>query len=119
MDDQQLRQEIGDQDRILLVFAYLGPLAVFSLVAGRKEFVKWHAKQGVLLSIAVAAIWIAARGVYLLLRPKLWPLFSALFGVAAGLTALGVLLLMFLCLVRALEGERFKVPLLGDLADAL
>jgi uncharacterized membrane protein len=119
VDDQHLRQEIGDQDRILLVFAYLGPLALFALVAGRKEFVKWHAKQGVLLSVAVAAVWIAARGVYLLLRPKLWPLFSALFGAAAAMTALGLLLLVFLCLVRALEGERFKVPLLGDLADAL
>ncbi len=119
MDGQQLRQEIGDQDRILLVFAYLGPLALFALVAGRKEFVKWHAKQGVLLSSAVAAVWIVARGLYLLLRPKLWPLFSALFGAAAAMTALGLLLLIFLCLVRALEGERFKVPLLGDLADAL
>jgi uncharacterized membrane protein len=119
MDEQQLRQEIGDQDRILLVFAYLGPLALFALVAGRKEFVKWHAKQGVLLSAFVAALWIVARGIYLLLRPKLWPLFSALFGAAAAMTALGLLLLVFLCLVRALEGERFKVPLLGDLADAL
>ena len=71
MDDQQLRQEIGDQDRILLVFAYLGPLALFALVAGRKEFVKWHAKQGVLLSTAVAALLIVARGIDLLLRPKL------------------------------------------------
>ena len=117
--DQHLNQEIGDQDRLLLVFAYLGPLAVFSLVASRKEFVKWHAKQGVLLSVALSAVWIAARGVYLLLRAKLWPLFGALFGAAAALTALGLLLLVFLCLVRALEGERFKVPLLGDLADAL
>ena len=32
---------------------------------------------------------------------------------------LGLVLVVFLCLVRALEGERFKVPLLGDLADAL
>jgi uncharacterized membrane protein len=119
MDDGQLRQEIGDQDRLLLVFAYLGPLALFALVASRKEFVKWHAKQGALLSCAVAALWIGARGIYLLLRPKLWLWLGTLFGAAAGLTALGLLLLVFLCLVRALEGERFKVPLLGDLADAL
>ncbi len=119
MDDKHLNPEIGDQDRLLLVFAYLGPLALFSLVASRKEFVKWHAKQGVLLSVAVAMVWIAARGAYLLVRGKLWALFGALFGVAAMLTGLGLVLLVFLCLVRALEGERFKVPLLGDLADAL
>lgn len=119
MDDQHLNPEIGDQDRLLLVFAYLGPLALFALVASRKEFVKWHAKQGVLLSCAVAVVWIAARGVYLLIRERLWPLFGALFSTAAALTALGLLLVVFLCLVRALEGERFKVPLLGDLADAL
>ena len=119
MGEQQLNQEIGDQDRLLLVFAYLGPLALFSLVASRKEFVKWHAKQGVLLSCSVAVLWIAARGVYLLIRAKLWPLLGALFSAAAALTALGVFLVVFLCLVRALEGERFKVPLLGDLADAL
>jgi len=71
VDDQRLTQEIGDQDRLLLVFAYLGPLALFSLVASRKEFVKWHAKQGVLLSVTVAVVWVAGRGVYLLLRDKL------------------------------------------------
>ena len=119
MGEQHLNQEIGDQDRLLLVFAYLGPLALFSLVASRKEFVKWHAKQGVLLSCTVAVLWIAARGVYLLIRAKLWPLFGALFSAAAALTALGLVLVVFLCLVRALEGERFKVPLLGDLVDAL
>lgn len=119
MDEQHLTQEIGDQDRVLLVFAYLGPLALFALVASRKEFVKWHAKQGGLLALSVSTIWIGARGLYLLLRPKLWPLLGSLFGVASALTALGLLLLVFLCLVRALEGERFKIPLLGDLADAL
>jgi uncharacterized membrane protein len=119
VDDRPLTQEVGDQDRLLLVFAYLGPLALFSLVASRKEFVKWHAKQGVLLSAAVAVLWIVARGLYLLLRAKLWPLVGALFTLAAALTALGLALLAFLCLVRALEGERFKIPLLGDLADAL
>jgi uncharacterized membrane protein len=119
VDQAHLTQELSDQDRLLLVFAYLGPLGVFSLVASRKEFVKWHAKQGVLLSVAVAAIWIVARGLYLLVRAKLWALVGAMFGAAAALTGLGLLLLVFLCVVRALEGERFKIPMLGDLADAL
>ncbi|HZN55706.1 MAG TPA: hypothetical protein VFB67_10355 [Candidatus Polarisedimenticolaceae bacterium] len=119
MDDRHLAQELSDQDRLLLVFSYLGPLALFALVAGRKEFVKWHARQGALLSLAVAVLWIGARGAYLLVRAKLWPLLGGLFWVAAAATGLGVALLIFLCIVRALEGERFKVPLLGDLADAL
>jgi uncharacterized membrane protein len=119
MDDRPLNQEIGDQDRILLVFAYLGPLALLSLVASRKEFVKWHAKQGMLLSVSAAAVWIGARGVYLIFRGRLWPLFGGLLQVVAAVTALGLVLLVLLCLVRALEGERFKIPLLGDLADAL
>jgi uncharacterized membrane protein len=72
-----------------------------------------------LLSVSSAAIWIVARGVYLLFREKLWPLFGALLEAMAAMTALGLVLLVFLCLVRALEGERFKIPLLGDLADAL
>jgi len=119
MDQGHLTQELTDQDRLLLVFAYLGPLGLLALVAGRKEFVKWHAKQGVLLSLIVAGLWIVARGVYLLIRAKLWALLGTLFAGAAALTGLGVILVVFLCIVRALEGERFKVPLIGDLADEL
>ena len=119
MEQGHLTQELTDQDRLLLVFAYLGPLGLFSLVAGRKEFVKWHAKQGVLLSLIVAGLWIVTRGIYLLIRAKLWALLGALFEGVAALTGLGVVLVVFLCIVRALEGERFKVPLIGDLADEL
>jgi uncharacterized membrane protein len=114
-----LSPELTDQDKILLVFAYLGPLALFSLVAGRKEFVKWHAKQGALLSLAIALVWIVARGLYLLVQGKLWALFATLFWGGTALTALGLCLLVLLCVVRALEGERFKIPVLGGLADAL
>jgi uncharacterized membrane protein len=114
-----LSPELTDQDKILLVFAYLGPLALFSLVAGRKEFVKWHAKQGALLSLAIALVWIVARGLYLLVQGKLWALFATLFWGGTALTALGLSLLVLLCVVRALEGERFKIPVLGGLADAL
>ena len=119
MESEPLAQELTDQDRVLLVFAYMGPLSLLTLIAARREFVKWHAKQGALLALVTAVLWIAARGVYLLVRGKLWALVGVLFGTAAALIALGLVLLLLFCVVRALEGERFKIPLLGDLVDAL
>ena len=119
METKDLAHELTDQDRLLLVLSYLGPMSIFSLAASRKEFVKWHAKQGTLLSMTAAVLWVIARGLYLLVRAKLWALLGALFWIAAGLMLLGLALTVFLCIVRALEGERFKIPVLGDLADAL
>src|SRR5215831_17867218 len=116
MDPKPLAQELTDQDRVLLLFAYLGPLFLVALLAGRKEFVKWHAKQGALLALAVAVTWVAARGIYLLVQGKLWSLLSTLFWGGAALTGVGLTVLSLLCVVRALEGERFKIPILGDLA---
>jgi uncharacterized membrane protein len=119
--EERLTSELTDEDRILLLFAYLGPLAVVSLVASRKEFVKWHAKQGLLLLFVAAALYLLLRSVHLLLMQGPWLVrfLGGLFWTLVGLSALGLGVLLLLCVVRALEGERFKVPLLGDLADRL
>jgi uncharacterized membrane protein len=117
MEPETAAPEHTDQDRLLLVFAYLGPLAVFSLLATRREFVKWHAKQGLILFGVLASASILLRPVYLLLRRYLWWWISELFWATALLVGLGILLTMLLCIVRALEGERFRVPLIGDLVD--
>jgi uncharacterized membrane protein len=117
MESPELAGELSDQDRILLVFDYLGPLALFSLVASRRELVKWHARQGLLLTATVAALYVLVRPIYLLLRQYAWPFFADLFWATISLVGVGILLLMLMCVVRALEGERFKIPLLGDLAD--
>jgi uncharacterized membrane protein len=117
VESQKLAPEITDQDRLLLVFAYLGPLSLFSLLASRREFVKWHAKQGMLLSIIIAALVVLAKLVHLLLRRVLWAVLAELYWAGIALLGLGVVLALLLCIVRALEGERFKIPMLGDLAD--
>jgi len=115
---EHLVTELSDQDRILLVFDYLGPLALVSLVASKREFVKWHAKQGLLLSITVAAVYLVVRVVHWPLTQNRWTAFlGEVFWAGAMLLGLGVVVLVLLCIVRALEGERFKIPMLGDLAD--
>jgi uncharacterized membrane protein len=118
VDGENLTTELSDQDRLLLVFAYLGPLALVSLVASRREFVKWHAKQGLVVAVTLVALYIVLRAVHFLLD-RLWSVLGVLGWAAFALVFLGALVLLLLCIVRALEGERFKVPMLGDLADRL
>ena len=110
--------ELSDQDRVLLVFDYLGPLAVVSLLASRREFVKWHAKQGLLLFLAAMVIYVVLKPLWVLMD-WLLPFLGELFWACMGMIGVGLLLLMMFCVVRALEGERFKIPMLGELADRI
>jgi uncharacterized membrane protein len=120
METESLSQELSAQDRLLLVFGYIGPLALVALIASRREFVKWHAKQGLVLS----AIWWL---LYVLLHfldelrhsSGLLAAMASLLWVMAWLVVAGSVLAALVCIIRGLEGERFKIPLLGDLADRL
>ena len=119
MASDHLDQELTDQDRLLLVFGYLGPLALVSLLASRREFVKWHAKQGLVLSATLVALYPVLRFVHYILDSILWPVFGELFRVGIWLSVLGIFVMMLVCIIRALECERFRLPMLGDLADRL
>jgi len=119
MEDEQLDQAMTDQERLLLVFGYLGPLALVTLVASRREFVKWHAKQGLLLWAAVAALYPLVRLISFVLDRFFWQIFSELFRVGVWLSVVGIGVTLLVCVIRGLEGERFKLPLLGELADRL
>lgn len=119
MEPDTLSNEPTDQDRLLLVFSYLGPLAVFTLLATRREFVKWHAKQGLVLFGTLLALYGVLKPLHRILRRYFWWWIGELFWAVVWLVGLGILLTMLLCIVRALEGERFKIPVLGDVADWL
>ena len=119
MKAEELIQELSDQDRVLLVFGYLGPLALVSLIASRREFVKWHAKQGLALATTLVTLYYLLKLFAVWTEGFLWGFFSEFFWVAASLVVLGVVVLTLVCIVRGLEGERFKIPILGDLVDRL
>ena len=119
MGSESTSAELGDQDRILLVFGYLGPLAVLSLLASRREFVKWHAKQGLVLSCALAALYVLHRPARYIVEEFLWGFFAELYGAAVWLVMLGAAILILFCIIRGLEGERFKIPFIGEVTDRL
>jgi len=119
MEDEPLDQELSDQEKVLLVFGYLGPLALVSLITSRREFVKWHAKQGLALWVAVAALYPVVRLVQYVLDRFFWDIFGEIFRVGIWLSILGVVVALLVCVIRGLEGERFKLPFLGEVADRL
>ena len=104
------------QDRILLVLAYLGILALVPYLTARKEFVLWHARQGLLL-FGVSLVSLFGM---ILVNVVLWQLhwvLGVLFLVLLITSAFGVLALVVACILKAFEGEIWRVPFLGDFVD--
>lgn len=122
MDSEPLGQELSDQDRVLLVFGYLGPLALVALLASRRAFVKWHAKQGLALTLVLAIVYPVLRYVQLRLdtwEGLFWRPVAEIFQAMAWMVVAGVLIAGLVSVIRGLEGERFRIPVLAEIADWL
>jgi uncharacterized membrane protein len=89
----------------LLLLCYL-PLAGFiALAAEQDREIRWHARNGLLLFGAVAALGLAATLVGLLL-----PSFGCLYPVVMLFVLVAYTLITILAIVKALQGERLIVP---------
>jgi len=90
--------------------------AVFFAIETDSRFVKFHAMQSMLASVAAIVIWI----VYMVLASILvyipvlgWLVMLLLW---AGL-ALGMLGVWLFSMFKAFQGERFKLPFIGEVAE--
>jgi uncharacterized membrane protein len=107
---------LTDHDRILLVLAYLGILALVPYLTARKMFVLWHARQGLLL-FAVSLISLFCM---ILVNVVLWSfswVLGLLFLILLLTSLFGVLALVVTCILKAFEGERWRIPFLGDFVE--
>jgi len=93
----------------MLVLSYLGILAFIPFVMEKDDKeVQWHAKHGIVLLVAWAILWTAAAiiGHFGCLGLFLFPVLS-----------LAWLIVTILCIMKALNGQRFIIPGLSDFAD--
>ena len=111
-DEQDRIQPVGadavrDQDKIHLVLAYLGCLSLIPYLTVKDcPYVTWHAKQGLVLLGAEIVVSVLSV------------LLSFVGGGCLGtLLNLGLLGVSVVAIVRALRGERWRLPVLADLAD--
>lgn len=98
----------------MIVLSYLGLLALIPyLVEKEDQNVQWHAKHGLVLTGAWFAMWIALWVVGALLGDFL----GCLLGIITIPLFLGILVIHIVMIVKALNGQRFKLPGISDFAD--
>jgi len=109
---------LNDEDRILLVLAYLGILALVPFLTAKKDYVLWHAKQGLLL-FGVSLVTLFCM---ILVNVVLWHfawVLGLLFLILFLTSCFGILALVVACILKAFEGERWRIPGLGDFVERI
>jgi len=95
---------VREQDKVHLVLAYIGLLCLIPLLTVKDSpFVQWHAKQGLVLSlVGFGSMFLGVLGPLAYLNCLLWP---AMFVMA------------IMGIVKAMQGQRWRIPLVADLSE--
>jgi uncharacterized membrane protein len=99
---------------------------IFFLMEKDSKLVRFHAMQSILLSVAVGVVcvvlWIVTF-ILVVIASQLAGALGSLVGLLATLfwivVSIALLLAWILCLVRAYQGQFFKLPVIGNLADKI
>lgn len=101
---------------LMLVLSYLGILALIPLIMKKEDReIQWHAKNGLMLTVAFIVISI------------LWSVLNNFMPASIGCALsfigcaiwIGWLALSIFGIMKALKGERLRIPVVSDMADKM
>lgn len=104
----QQKSSTGLDGNIAALLSYLGTIVtgiIFFLLEKESRFVKFHAMQSIIISVAYFVINLVFNFV-----PFIGGVLRTLFGLAA-------LAIWIVSMVKAYQGETFKLPVAGDIAE--
>ena len=97
----------------MLCYITIIPAIIFLVMEpyNRNRFVRFHAFQNIFFCVAWIVLWVALTFVGMIpvlgwLTLLLWPLLG-----------LGGLIIWIILLIKANQGQMFKLPIIGDLAE--
>lgn len=91
---------------------------IFFLIEKTNRTVRFHAAQSIVFSIAWIVVWVVLGIVGLVLGQISYAL-GNLFGIVSLLVWLGLFIVWIVLLVKGYSGEKWKLPLLGDIAERM
>jgi uncharacterized membrane protein len=108
------------KDNLLAALAYITfmPAVIFVLIEPfkRNRFIRFHSFQSIFLTVAAIVIAFALRILYSVFT--LIPVVGYLIAwLALAVAVLGWGILWLVLLVKALQGQTFRLPLIGSLAE--
>lgn len=116
----------SDEDKIHLFLAYFGLLSLVPFLMYKdkrsdpaKEYVYWHGRQGLALSISVIAVAIVV-GIFLMIVSVAAPVIGGIFGCLLWVGFLFVVLgAHIMGWVKAFGGEKWEIPVVCKVAEML
>ncbi|MFQ5877179.1 MAG: hypothetical protein ACE5JH_05750 [Acidobacteriota bacterium] len=111
-------EDLDEEARIMLVFSYLWVLALVPFMVTKREYVRWHAKQGLILCGISCLVFLTVIFVGAVLGTL-----SRVFAWVAAFVLVNLVLLYLalalVCVIKAMRGERWAIPFLGDLVEKI
>jgi uncharacterized membrane protein len=107
------------------VFGWISGL-IFFLIEKDSKLVRFHGMQAILFNVCVLVLCIAmwvVTFVLVLIASQLADIMGTVVGLVATLIwlvlSVGILIAWVLCLVRAYQGQYFKLPVIGNMAEKI
>ena len=102
---------------VMIVLSYLWILAIVPLLVEKDDReVQWHAKHGLVLLVAEIIFWIAVTVITSALGAVTAGL-GCIFSMLTPFLSLAFLVVHILCIVKAVNGQRFLIPHVSEYAD--
>ena len=97
------------------LFSWVSGL-IFLVVEKESRFVRFHAMQSVLLG-AAALLCFFALSVITSMMAVVSLTLAAIFSVLGSLIGLAFFAITIVCMIKAYQGQQFKLPIIGDMAS--
>lgn len=113
MPEETTQSGLSDNAAGGLAYVTIIPAIVFLIVApfNKNSYIRFHAWQSIFLAVAWFVIEIG------LIVLRMIPFIGWFTWILRSLVMLGLFILWIICLIKAFNGERFKIPVIGDLAE--
>ena len=99
---------------VMILLSYLWLLALIPLVVEKQDReVQWHAKNGLVLTVAELIFWVAFQIVTFVLGSFL----GCILAIFAPIVALGIIVLHIFAIIKGINGQRLIVPGISVYAD--